>query len=189
MNRDWSNITLKEFYKIQEIIEVQDEWTMYNLLDYLYDIDSAEMPVSKVKQYSLGFLNENIDDIDISKFNDPKYDTNLDLTKVTVAQFVDYNNYIKEKNNFEKILSVFIVPKGHTYNDGYDLKEVQEDILNWPFAVTKKIAFFFIRQLQTFVTLFLHYLKDEVKGTNKEKEIQQILDKTNLMLSELSPIS
>ena len=92
MNRDWSNITLKEFYKIQEIIEVQDEWTMYNLLDYLYDIDSAEMPVSKVKQYSLGFLNENIDDIDISKFNDPKYDTNLDLTKVTVAQFVDYNN-------------------------------------------------------------------------------------------------
>ena len=67
----------------------------------------------------------------------------LDLTKVTVAQFIDYQNYIKETPvKFEKVLSVFIIPEGHTYNDGYDLQQAQQDMLELPFVVVQKVAFF-----------------------------------------------
>jgi len=190
MKRDWSNITLKDFYEIQDIIAVQDDYTIYNLLDYLYDVDSINLPISEVRKYSLSFLNENIDNISIDTFHDKKYDFDLNLTNISVAQFVDYQNYIKETPiRYEKILSCFVIPKGHEYNDGYDIKEVQEDILNWQFAIVKKIGFFFSKQFQIFVTIFLSYLKEEVKGTPKEKEMKEVLDKTNLLLLELSPIS
>lgn len=186
-SRDWSNISLKDFYEMQNIIAVQDDYTLYNLLDYLYDIDSSNMPIQEVKHYSLSFLNDNIDDVDIDTYHDKKYDINLDITKVSVAQFIDYQNYVKEKEiRYEKILSVFVIPKGHEYNDGYSLKEVQEDILNWQFAIVKKISFFFATQLTTFVTLFLYYSKEEMKG---EKKIADLLDKTQLLLSELYPTS
>lgn len=186
-SRNWSNISLKDFYEMQNIIAVQDDYTLYNLLDYLYDIDSSNMPIQEVKQYSLSFLNDNIDDVDIDTYQDEKYDINLDITKVSVAQFIDYQNYVKEKEiRYEKILSVFVIPKGHEYNDGYSLKEVQEDILNWQFAIVKKISFFFATQLTTFVTLFLYYSKEEMKG---EKKIADLLDKTQLLLSELYPTS
>ena len=126
--RDWENITLRDWYKIQELLTVTDEYTMYNILDYLYDIDSVNMPISDLRNYSLAFLN-NTDQLDNYKVDpdyDKRYDFSLDLTKISVAQFIDYNNYIKEDPvKFEKILSVFIYPKGKTYNDGsYNIEDV-----------------------------------------------------------------
>lgn len=55
--RDWTNITLRDWYKIQELLAVTDEYTMYNILDYLYNIDSVNMPISDLRNYSLAFLN------------------------------------------------------------------------------------------------------------------------------------
>lgn len=197
--RDWSNITLKEWYEIQNILSVEDEYTTFNLLDYLYGIDSTNMSLVEVSKYTnaLSFLN-NTEAYKTIKLED-KYTINgttytgfLDLTKVTVAQFIDYQNYVKETPiKYEDVLSVFIIPEGHNYNDGYDMGKVKEDMLELPFVVVQKVAFFFGKQLQTFVSLFLCYLKMEMKkmkGIDKKKKKLLIdnLDKTNLLLSELS---
>lgn len=194
MIRDWSNITLRDWYQIQDIISVQDEWTMYNLLDYLYNIDSSNMPISEIKNYSLAFMNDldALDNVKIDKDLDTRYDVDLDITKLSVAQFIDYQNYSKEENpKLEKLISVFVWPKGHTYNDGYDIKQVQEDILNWPFAVVKKIGFFLAKQLETFINLTLYYLKADLKkmGLKNQKEIDKLIEQTSSLLSELSPTS
>lgn len=193
MKRDWNNITLQDWYKIQELISVQDEWTTYNILDYLYDIDSTNMPITELRNYSLEFLYDltPLDNYKVDKEYDKKYDCNLDLTKVSVAQFIDYSNYIKEDEmRYEKVLSVFIYPKGATYNDGsYSIEEVQNDILNWPFALVKKIGFFFGQQLTTFIETTLFFLQAEMKSmkTEKTEKIAEIISKANLMISELSP--
>lgn len=197
--RDWSNITLKDWYEIQNILSVEDEYTTFNLLDYLYGIDSTNMPVVEVYKYTnaLSFLNnteayKTIQLEDKYTINGTTYVGFLDLTKVTVAQFIDYQNYVKENPiKYEDVLSVFILPEGHTYNDGYDMGKVKEDILELPFVVVQKVAFFLGKQLQTFVSLFLCYLKmemKEMKGIDKKKKKLLIdnLDKTNLLLSELS---
>lgn len=190
MKRDWSNITLKDFYEIQNIVSIQDDYTLYNLIDYLYGVDSINLPISEVRKYSLSFLNDNIDDIEVGDFKSDKYDYDLNLTKTSVAQFIDYQNYIKENPiKYEKILSCFVIPKGHEYNDGYDIEEIQRDILDWQFVMVKKIGFFFILQLQIFVTVFLSCLKEEAKGMKKDTEIVEMLNKTNSLLSELYHIS
>lgn len=190
MKRDWTNITLKDWYEMQDILAVQDEWTMYNLLDYLYDIDSSSMPISEVKKYNLGFLADTtaLDNYKIDKSYDEKYDINLDITNLSVAQFIDFQNYSKETEpRFEKLVSCFIFPKGHTYNDGYDIKEVQNDILNWPFAMVKKISFFLTKQLQTFISLTLYYLKAEMEKMEipKNKELSSLMEKVISLNSEL----
>lgn len=194
MIRDWSNITLRDWYQIQDIISVQDEWTMYNLLDYLYNIDSSNMPISEVKNYSLAFMHDldALNNVKVDKELDTRYDVDLDITKLSVAQFIDYQNYSKEYNpKLEKLISVFVWPKGHTYNDGYDIKQVQEDILNWPFAVVKKVGFFLAKQLETFINLTLYYLKADLKkmGLKNQKEIDKLIEQTSSLLSELSPTS
>lgn len=199
--RDWKDITLREFYKIQDIMSVEDEWTVYNLLDYIYNIDSTNMPITEVKKYDISFLNDITTHKDIKvqdkyTINGTTYEGFVDLTRFTVAQFVDYQNYVKEKPiKYENIMSVFIVPEGHTYNDGgYDLAKAKEDILELPFVVVQKVAFFLTKQLQTFVSLFLCYLKGDMKkmkGIDKKKKKLLIdnLDKTNLLLSELYHLS
>lgn len=202
IKRDWTNVTLKDFYAIQDIMSIQDEYTTFNLLDYLYGIDSSNMTLAEVSKYSgtLSFLNdlEKYKDIQLEDkytINGTTYTGFLDLTKVTVAQFIDYQNYIKETPvKFEKVLSVFIIPEGRTYNDGYDLQQAQQDMLELPFVVVQKVAFFLTKQLQTFVSLFLCYLKGDMKkmkGIDKKKKKLLIdnLDKTNLLLSELSHLS
>lgn len=197
--RDWTNITLKDYYEIQNIISVQDDYTTFNLLDYLYNIDSSNMPLVEVNKYAggLSFL----DSIDVAYKNiqlEDKYTINgttyvgfVDLTQVNVAQFIDYQNYLKESPvKFEKVLSVFIVPEGHTYNDGYDIKQVQRDMLELPFVVVQKISFFFLKQLQVFVQTTLFCLTGELKNLKMEKEkrllLNESLEKMNLLLSGLS---
>ena len=199
--RDWSNITLKDYYEIQNIISVQDDYTTFNLLDFLYNIDSSNMTLREISEYknSLSFL----DSIDVAYKNiqlEDKYVINgttyvgfVDLTQVNVAQFIDYQNYLKETPvKFEKVLSVFIVPEGHTYNDGYDIKQVQRDLLELPFVVVQKISFFFLKQLQVFVQTTLFCLTGELKNLKLKKGkrllLNESLEKMNLLLSESSHI-
>ena len=197
LKRDWTNITLNDWYNIQDILSVQDDYTTFNLLDYLYNINSSDMSLSEVSKYSnsLSFLNdaadfENFVCEDEYTINGTTYVGFADITKVSVAQFIDYQNYIKEQPvKFEKVMSIFIVPKGHTYNDGYDMKSVQNDLLELPFRVCQKVAFFLVKQLQTFVQITLYYLTAELEKTEMEKEKKDtILSNLQQMTSQLSEL-
>lgn len=196
------DITLKQWYNIQDILTVQDEYTTYNLLDYLYGIDSMSMTINEISEYKNGltFLNDfdNFKDIQLEDsytVNGRCYRGFLNITNITVAQFIDYQNYVKEKPiKYEKILSVFLIPDGKEYNKGYSITQAQEDILEMPFIICQKVAFFLTKQLQTFTNLFLYYLRvDIAKTKTKDKKMKKVLldtiDKTNSLISELSPMS
>ncbi|MBQ2396802.1 MAG: hypothetical protein II304_07220 [Bacteroidales bacterium] len=182
----WNDITLRKWYKMQEILEVQDEWTMYNLLDCVYDIDSINMPLMEVKKYDLGFINTKIEEVEWINYDNKKYYPAMDLTKITAAQFVDFQNYSKAKPmKFEDLLSVFIVPKGREYNDGYDMAEVKEDILDMPITFVYKCAFFLQILLEIFVNQTLTSLKVEImEKMDNNKEVGEALDRLIFQFSE-----
>ena len=84
---------------------------------------------------------------------------------------------------YEDILSVFIIPKGHKYGDGYDINEVKQDILQLNMVDINAISQFFFRQFELFSETFrlylIQYLKKEektAKGEQKEK-IQETIEK------------
>ena len=180
-NKDWSDITIEKFYKIQEILEVQDEYMLYNLIDCIWDVDSQSMDVATVSRYAnkLNFIKDEPKSIiprKEYKLNGRVYENHYNLTTMTTAQFIDFNNYSKE-GKMENCLSVIIIPKGHQYNDGYDIGMVIEDIKQMDIQTAKTIAFFLQRQSEMFIRLFQYYLIQKVKKTKMDKtEKKQLID-------------
>lgn len=174
--KTWKDITLKKFNEIQEIIKTPDEYTTFNLLDLIYGIDSADMTIAELAPYrdALSFLSTEIPHCELQKqyvINGTTYDSNLDLTVMTVAQFVDYQSYIKEEHiELNKVLSVFFTPEGYSYNDGYDMKKVQNDLLSLDIVTITTASFFFEIQSAIFASLFQRSLKRTVKKTVKDKQ-------------------
>ena len=68
----------------------------------------------------------------------------LDFTQITVAQMMDFSVLSTDPvENIEKLLAIFLIPKGKKYNDGYDLMEVQKAILKMSFnELARQLAFF-----------------------------------------------
>lgn len=52
-----------------------------------------------------------------------------DLRKITAAQYIDFQTFAPEGDRrLVEIISVFLVPEGRNYNDGYDIGRVQDAI-------------------------------------------------------------
>lgn len=70
----------------------------------------------------------------------------LDFTQITVAQMMDFSVLSTDPvENIEKLLAIFLIPKGKKYNDGYDLLEVQKAILKMSFNELSPLLAFFLR--------------------------------------------
>ena len=191
--KTWSDITLQQYYQIKELLTNEDEYTVLNILDVLYGIDSASLPLNELAHYNnaLDFLKDEIPVVDIKKkynIHGHIYDSNLELTKVSTAQFIDYQNYLKEKEpRYEKLISVLFIPEGHQYNDGYSIKEVQDDILHMSMVDVQSIAFFIKKQFQLLLSLFQFYLTQSIQKMNLTKDQKKkLLDQLGtLQLSNL----
>ena len=184
----WSDITLEKFHQIQDILACVDEYTEANLVEAIYGVDTSNMSITELKQYGLSFMqspikNENIKLEEKYILNGRRYNSNINLTVIRTSQFNDFTNYAKEdSNNYEKLLSVFIIPEGHNYNDGYNMREVQDDIRKLPITVVMSMAFFMTKQLQMFAIIFQSYLAEETKKMNipteEKKKMLEEIDKT-----------
>ena len=191
--KTWSDITLQQYYQIKELLTNEDEYTVLNILDVLYGIDSASLPLSALSKYNnaLDFLKDEIPVVDIKKkynINGHTYESNCELTKVSTAQFIDYQNYLKEKQpRYEKLISVLFIPENHQYNDGYSIKEVQDDILHMSMVDVQSIAFFIKKQLSLLLSLFQFYLTQSIQKMNlNTDQKQKLLDQLSaLQLSNL----
>lgn len=194
---EWKDINLKQFYDIQNILSVEDDYNYFNIIDLLYGVDSANMPINEfVTNYNgcLEFLNKPIPVIDnlptTMTINGKEYQTSIDLTSVKTSQFIDYNNYSKEQEpKVEKLLSVFFIPINHNYNDGYKLFDVWNDLLTLDMVTINSYAFFFkklyILLLQiSLISLTLQTKK--MKITKKQKQL--IINKINSLSLDCYPI-
>lgn len=179
--KNWKNITLKQFNSIKDVLANKDEYTALNLLDLIYNINSADMTISDLAQYNnaIAFLSDPIPQVPLEKqylINNTLYNSNIDLTVMTAAQFIDYQNYTKKENpQYQELLSVFFIPEGHSYNDGYDLSQVQQDILELDMPTVYSIAFFFRRQYSLLVELILLYSSKQIHKMKIPKKEKQIL--------------
>lgn len=93
-----------------------------------------------------------------------------DITKISVAQYVDYQTFAKEGENYiVETLSTLLVPKGMAYNDGYEVTDVHKAIReNLSVADVLSLYAFFLKKWVGLIKDFQTY---------SIKEIQQIPDK------------
>lgn len=207
MNREhkltWNDITLDQYKHLREAAAIEEETDrMVEITKVVFGDNVEDLPLTEFKQKmaQLSFLQNEIKTSVPPKklvLNGRKYFVDCLLGNITTAQYVDFTNH--SKNGFEgkecEILSVFVIPEGHKYNDGYEIGEVINDIKSMPMPVVMSIAFFFGRQFSVFMETFQSYSIKEVKalkGIDKDKKkamIQIIRSSTDLALYPLSSLS
>ena len=111
-----------------------------------------------------------------------------DFSKITTAQYVDYQTFSKEGDMYlVQTLSTLLVPKGKKYNDGYDMDAVQQAIRdNLSVAdVVSLYAFFLTKWVKSIKDSQIYLDKEIKKIPNKlmreklMKQVQEMRSKIN----------
>ena len=197
---DWENISIDKYYEIKDILddEEDDDITKnVKMVAVITDKDEDEvwsMDMAEAGEYisRLQFLNKfELPDNPNLKFNLPGYQLKVmkDVSKISVAQYVDFQNFVKLplREGMEKILSIFLIPEGCKYNEGYDIIDLQKVIReNISFRVAEGLLSFFIEKYGELLIHSLVYCRRQIQKTKDkemmekfkktEKEIQQKLD-------------
>ena len=101
------------------------------------------------------------------KINDVLYKINYDVNKLNVSQYVDYQMILQRNDyigNLDSLLSVFIIPKGKNYNEGYDVDEVRQLIAdNITLDVALSILFFLAKKSTNLIKRKIMYCKALMK--------------------------
>ena len=188
---DWENISIDKYYKIKDILddETDDDITKnVKLVAVITDKDEDEvwnMDMAEAGEYisRLQFLNKfEMPKHPNMKIKLPNYDLVVikDLSKINVAQYVDFQNFVKMplKESMEKILSIFLIPEGCSYNTGYDIIDVQKEIReNLSFRVAEGLLSFFMEKYGTLLIHSLVYCRRQIQKT-KNPEMMEKLEKT-----------
>lgn len=197
IKNSWDEITWREYEQIEQILntDIPESYKSVHLLSILTGVpaeDIEDMPIATVQKLipHLDFLYTE-PETHAHQFeyivNDREYDFKGKLDEITTAQYIDYRSYMEEENkDVVKLMSVFLIPKGHEYNDGYDMGQVQSDIGDMCWLDVRAAAFFFRIQFSAFILILKSYLaKTMKKAKAKKPEIKQVKDHLDNMAYSL----
>ena len=112
-----------------------------------------------------------------------------DFRKLETCQYIDFQTYAPDlDNHLVEFLSVILVPKGHRYNEGYDILDVQRAIREeMSVADGVSIAGFFFVWCRRSIQDSLNYSKQEamrIKNKTKREEILHRIEEQQKLLNQ-----
>lgn len=116
-----------------------------------------------------------------------------DAKSLVAGQYIDYSNYLKmdnvEEEHLHQVMSVFIIPEGHSYGDGYDMEEWADEINEHLSIVdAKDISFFFQKESRKSLNRTLNSLVWTMKARSmmeKNAERREKMKESIVKLKEL----
>lgn len=191
----WEDMSINQFIILNQTIQadIPETYKTVNIISVLTGLSVEEVeriPITvfaKLKN-QLDFLNTEIPKVkhkDKYNLNGRIYTLNADISSITTAQYIDYQTYIKENNPIQ-MMSLWLIPEGHQYNDGYSMEQVLLDIQDMCFLDVQSIAFFLQLQFATYILIMRDYFKKEMKKSKMDKkDIKKLATHFNNMASSL----
>lgn len=110
-----------------------------------------------------------------------------DFRRIETAQYIDFQTYAPDLDKYlVEFLSVILVPKGHRYNEGYDIIEVQKALREeMPVSDGVSVAAFFLTLSRKSILSFLNYSREEAKripDRTKRKEMMEKIEAQERLL-------
>ena len=195
MVNSWEEVTIGQFIQIEQIAtaDIPDTYKAVNFVSVLTgeSIDYLEsLPITVFGRLNnqTNFITTKIPKVthkDTYELNNRIYKVEADVSAITTSQYIDYQNYIKD-GNFINIMSLWLIPEGHKYNDGYDMNRVKLDIESMKLLDVQAVAFFLRTQLAAYILIMKDYSKKEMKKKKaSKKDIRQMETLYNNMASSL----
>lgn len=196
---NFNRLTLGMYQEIQEISRnesLEDIDRQVQILSVLTGVAEEEilhLPITEYKELVVkaGFLDpSNINYHPIAK----KYLVGKfeliplrDFRKMETCQYIDFQTYAPDlDNHLVEFLSVILVPKGHRYNEGYDILDVQKAIRDgMSVSDGVSLAGFFLTWCRRSIQDSLNYSKQEamrIKDKTKREEILHRIEEQERLL-------
>ena len=181
---NWTELSLKKYNDIKDLYldtELSDEDRLIYQIRILFDVDPLKLKTTELRKYidEMKFLGEKVPKVKLKstyKLGENVYVLKKDLRNLTVAQWLDFQNFLKDgggdTDNFPNLLSVFFFPKDvDEYGDGYDIEEVRRDINNHlSIAEAMSISSFFLTYRKALSIRFLLYTRKQTLKAPLTKE-------------------
>ena len=198
---NYNRLTIGQYMQIQEISKdenLEDIDKQVQIISILTGVDEEEilhLPITEYKELVVksGFLNpENINYHQIAKkYILGKFELipTRDFRKLETCQYIDFQTYAQDLDKYMvEFLSVILVPRGHRYNEGYDILEVQDAIRD-DMSVSDGISLagFFLTWCKRSIQDSLNYSKQEamrIKDTTKREMILKKIREQETLLAK-----
>ena len=201
---NWDAVPIGAYKRIVEINNDEGMETMAkNVASLAILCDTDEDSIWNLSMDEISRLTKNMDwinDFDFKKrwtikhvtLNGRKYNVTYDLNKMSVAQYIDFQQAWRIQDATEKlvpVLSCFLVPDGHKYGDGYYIEEVRNDIENYlPITQANSICFFFLKKLLSSMKSSLicsRMVLKATKWTTKSQKMKEMMKETERKISQM----
>ena len=179
---NWTNVSLKQYNDIKDVFlnpEFSEEDRIILLINNLFGVDALKLKTTELNKYvnDLKFLNTTPPKMKIRdkyKLGENLYILRRNLKDFTVAQWIDFQNFLKngaDTDNYANLLSVFFIPENQTeYGENYDVEQVRQDINNHlSIADASSLAAFFLTYHKASLIASLIYTKRKIMKTPLEK--------------------
>ena len=183
ISMNWTELSLKKYNEIKDLYldeNLSDEDRLILQINILFGVDALKLKTSELHKYinDMKFLGEKVPKMKLKKeykLGSNVYTLKKELKDVTVAQWIDWQNFLKDgsdTDNYPNLLSIFFFPKGETeYGENYDIEQVRQDINNHlSIAEAMSISSFFLTYQKALLLLFLLYTRRETLKTPLTKE-------------------
>lgn len=203
----YDNLTIEKYKEIMDIDKtMSDIDIMTELLSILSDktIDEIEaLPLSEFNDMvrKTTFLKDKPKPYKIMPrkvtVNGKRYDVEKDAFSITAGQYIDYRSYVKTlddiEDNLPKIMTVFLIPEGHKYGEGYDLMELADEFLKTvSISLATSVSAFFLALSRNSIKASLRSLASTIRKSKKgmkgkEREMmEETLKMTKALQDSLS---
>ena len=178
---NWTDVSLKQYNDVKDIFlnpEFSEEDRIILLINILFNVDALKLKTTELNKYinDLKFLNTTPPKMKLKdkyKLGENWYILRRNLKDFTVAQWIDWNNFLKsgsDTDNYANLLSVFFIPEGETEYGEYDVESVRNDINNHlSIADASSLAAFFLTYHKASFLLFLLSTKRKIMKTSMNK--------------------
>ena len=200
----WEQLTVAQFEELCRLQEEHPADRAKYIIEYLYDVaDAEQLPIIEYSAYMAGlqkFIGEPVLKAKLTPsatytIHGRLYRVDITPADFSVAQYTDLTNYLKDgKASLIDLLAVVVIPDGHLYQDGYDMRQVRSDVGDLPLTAGFAVVGFFGRWSKSYMDTFLRSLtKYLMKGkTGKmhpelvKKLAAEVEEFSRLMASRLS---
>lgn len=182
--KDWEDINLGMFQRMNEIStrdeEIERVVGFVALFNDLTEEEVLDLPLDKFKAYikEMAWMNtppEPAMPREDYVINGKEYKLTMNFHKLTTAQYIDFQGYSKS-DDYSQMLSVFLIPKGHKYGDGYDVYEVQEDLKTLPVQEVLGLMGFFIVLYRSWSAALLRYSSRVLRKAAKREKNPKMME-------------
>lgn len=200
MIKSFEELSIKKYRELVNLEKIEDTEYAIEILSILSDMEPDElldMPLDKFSALmgQTKFIYGNVEKPDYKKLgkvitvNGKDYKFVKSARELTAGQYIDYKAYISRDDflgMLPYILTVFLIPDGHKYNNGYDIVELAQEFdehMSLPIALT--VSDFFLHQSMMSIRSSVTYLRWRMKRMIRKEKNQEMKEKMENCLAQL----